>query len=115
TAVLKHPAVSRNVDHEAIDSYLSYLCVPAPLTAYKQIRKLEPGHWLRWKDGRIETQRYWKPDFSRKIQISEEEAIEETTRLLREATRLRLISEVPLGAFLSGGVDSSTVVALMAQ
>jgi asparagine synthase (glutamine-hydrolysing) len=114
-ALLKHPSVSREVDYEAIDSYLSYLCVPAPMTAFKQIRKLEPGHWLRWQDGEIETKRYWLPDFSKKIKISEQEAIEETTRILRESTRLRMISEVPLGAFLSGGVDSSTVVALMAQ
>lgn len=114
-AVLKHSSVSRDVDSAAIDSYLSYLCVPAPQTAFKQIRKLEPGHWLKWKDGKIETKRYWLPDFSKKIKISEEEAIEETTRVLREATRLRLISEVPLGAFLSGGVDSSAVVALMAE
>lgn len=115
SALLEHPGVSRDVDHEALDSYLSYLCVPAPMTAFKQIRKLEPGHWLRWKDGQIETRRYWLPDFSKKIKISEEEAIEETTRILRESTRLRMISEVPLGAFLSGGVDSSAVVALMAQ
>ena len=114
-ALLKHPAISREVDHEAIDAYLSYLCVPAPQTAFKQIRKLEPGHWLLWKGGQVEIKRYWRPDFSRKIKISENEAIEETTRLLRESTRLRMISEVPLGAFLSGGVDSSTVVALMAQ
>ncbi|MEQ1763830.1 MAG: asparagine synthase (glutamine-hydrolyzing) [Pyrinomonadaceae bacterium] len=114
-ALLKHPAVSRDVDPEAIDAYLSYSCVPAPLTAFRSIRKLEPGHWLRWKNGSIEMQRYWSPDFSKKIKISETEAIEETTRLLRESTKLRMISEVPLGAFLSGGVDSSTVVALMAQ
>lgn len=114
-AVLEHPSVSRDVDREAIDSYLSYLCVPAPITAFQSIRKLEPGHWLTWKDGVIETKRYWQPDFSRKIKISESEAIEETTRLLREATEMRLISEVPLGAFLSGGVDSSIVVALMAR
>lgn len=114
-ALLEHPDVPRDVDYEAIDNFLSYLCVPAPLTAYKAIRKLEPGHWLKWKDGSIETRRYWQPDFSRKIRITEEEAIEETTRILRESTRLRMISEVPFGAFLSGGVDSSTVVALMAQ
>ena len=114
-ALLKHPSVSREVEPEAIDAYLSYSCVPAPLTAFKSIRKLEPGHWLRWKNGAIETQRYWLPNFSNKIKISEADAIEETTRLLRESTRLRMISEVPLGAFLSGGVDSSTVVALMAQ
>ena len=114
-ALLKYPAISREVDLEAIDSYLSYLCIPAPQTAFKQIRKLEPGHWLRWKNGAIETKRYWLPDFSKKIKITEEEAILETTRILRESTRLRMISEVPLGAFLSGGVDSSIIVALMAE
>ena len=114
-ALLKHPAVSRDVDDDALNDYLSYLCVPAPKTAFKSIRKLEPGHWLRWKDGAIETRRYWQPDFSKKIKISEQDAIEETTRIIRESTRLRMIAEVPLGAFLSGGVDSSTVVALMAQ
>ena len=114
-AVLEHPSVPREVDHTAIDSYLTYICVPAPQTAFKHIRKLEPGHWLRWRAGEVETRRYWLPDFSKKIKISEQEAIEETTRIVAEATRLRMISEVPLGAFLSGGVDSSIVVALMAR
>lgn len=114
-ALLEHPAISREVDYNAIDSYMSYLCVPAPQTAFKQIRKLEPGHWLRWKDGKIETKRYWLPNFSKKIKITEQEAEEETLRILRESVKLRMISEVPLGAFLSGGVDSSTVVALMAE
>ena len=114
-AILNHPDVSREVDLDAIDSYLAFLCVPAPQTGFKNIRKLEPGHWLSWKDGTIETKRYWLPEFSKKIKISAEEAEEETIRILRESTKLRLISEVPLGAFLSGGVDSSTVVALMAQ
>ncbi len=114
-ALLAHPDVSRDVEPRAIDDYLSFMCVPAPLTAFRSIRKLEPGHWLRWKDGQVETRRYWLPDFSKKIEISEAEAIEETTRMLREATKIRLISEVPLGAFLSGGVDSSIVAALMAE
>ncbi|MBK8302204.1 MAG: hypothetical protein IPK98_01840 [Chloracidobacterium sp.] len=65
-AVLQHPSVSREVDMNAIDSYMTYLCVPAPQTAFKQIRKLEPGHWLRWKNGEIETRRYWLPDFSKR-------------------------------------------------
>jgi asparagine synthase (glutamine-hydrolysing) len=114
-ALLSHPKVGREVDYEAIDSYLSYLCVPAPQTAFKEIRKLEPGHWLLWKNGEIKTQRYWVPDFSKKLKISKAEAEEETLRILRESVKLRMISEVPLGAFLSGGVDSSTVVALMAE
>lgn len=114
-ALLQHPKISRDVDFDALDNYLSYLSVPAPKTAFKQIRKLEPAHWLRWTDGKIETKRYWLPDFSKKIKISEQEAIEETTRIVRESTRLRMISEVPLGVFLSGGVDSSMVAALMAE
>jgi asparagine synthase (glutamine-hydrolysing) len=91
------------------------MCIPAPLTAYRAIRKLEPGHWLRWRNGNIETQRYWQPDFTKKIDISEEEAGERTIEILRDAVRVRLMSEVPLGAFLSGGIDSSAVVALMSQ
>lgn len=114
-ALLKHPSISREIDFEAIHHYLSFISVPAPLTAYKQIRKLEPGHWLRWKNGEIETKRYWLPDFSEKLDISETEAQDEVLKILRESVRLRMISEVPLGAFLSGGVDSSAVVALMAQ
>lgn len=115
TALLEHPRVSRDVDFEAIHHYLSFICVPAPLTAYRSIRKLEPGHWLLWREGEIKTERYWQLDFSKKQKISEEEAGERTVELLREAVRVRLMSEVPLGAFLSGGIDSSAVVALMAQ
>jgi asparagine synthase (glutamine-hydrolysing) len=115
TALLEHPRVSRDVDFEAIHHYLSFICVPAPLTAYRSIRKLEPGHWLLWRDGEIKTERYWQLDFSKKHNIGEEEAGERTVELLREAVRVRLMSEVPLGAFLSGGIDSSAVVALMAQ
>ncbi|REJ75485.1 MAG: asparagine synthase (glutamine-hydrolyzing) [Acidobacteria bacterium] len=114
-AILEHPDISREVDPQAIDDYMSYQCVPAPSTAFREMRKLEPGHWLIWKNGQIRTERYWKPDFSKKIRISEEEAVEETSRVLQESVKLRMISEVPLGAFLSGGVDSSTIVALMAR
>ena len=115
SALLLHPDVSRDIQPEALDYYLSFMCIPAPLTAYRAIRKLEPGHWLRWRKGEIETQRYWQPDFTRKLDISEEEAGERTVEILREAVRVRLMSEVPLGAFLSGGIDSSAVVALMSQ
>ncbi len=115
-ALLKHPGVSRDVDRAAIHYYLSFMCVPAPLTAFSQIRKLEPGHTLRFtRDGEIKLQRYWLPDFSRKLKISEAEAGERTVELLRDAVRVRLMSDVPLGAFLSGGVDSSAVVALMSE
>jgi len=115
SAVLLHPEVSRDVDFEAIHYYLSFICVPAPLTAYRAIRKLEPGHSLLWRKGEIKIERYWQLDFSRKLKITEAEAGERVIDLLREAVRVRLMSEVPLGAFLSGGIDSSAVVALMAQ
>jgi len=117
SALLKHPDVGRDVDREAIHHYLSFSCVPAPLTAYRQIRKLEPGHTLRYsrRTGETKIARYWRPDFSKKLKISEEEAGERAVELLRDAVRVRLMSEVPLGAFLSGGVDSSAVVALMSE
>ncbi len=116
TALLRHPAVSRDVDREALHHYLSFMCVPAPMTAYRSIRKLEPGHSLTLtRGGELKTERYWQPDFTRKIEITEEEAGERALALLREAVRVRLMSEVPLGAFLSGGVDSSAVVTLMAE
>jgi asparagine synthase (glutamine-hydrolysing) len=115
SALLAHPDVSRDVDYEALHHYLSFICVPAPLTAYRAIRKLEPGHSLLWQNGEIKLERYWQLDFSKKIDINEEEAGERVVELLREAVRVRLMSEVPLGAFLSGGIDSSAVVALMAQ
>ncbi len=115
TALVEHPRVSRDVDFEAVHHYLSFICVPAPLTAYQAIRKLEPGHWLLWRGGEIRTERYWQLDFSKKVSMGEEEAGARVVELLREAVRVRLMSEVPLGAFLSGGIDSSAVVALMAQ
>ncbi|HEX3559033.1 MAG TPA: asparagine synthase (glutamine-hydrolyzing) [Pyrinomonadaceae bacterium] len=116
SALLTHPAVGREVNREALHYYLSFMCVPAPLTAYRDIRKLEPGHSLTLtREGELKIERYWQPDFSKKIKISEEEAGERAVELLREAVRVRLMSEVPLGAFLSGGVDSSAVVALMSE
>ena len=115
SALLQHPGVSKDVDHEALHHYLSFMCVPAPLTAYRSIRKLEPGHSLRWRKGEIQIQKYWQPDFSKKLQIDEHEAGERALELLRDSVKVRLMSEVPLGAFLSGGIDSSAVVALMSQ
>lgn len=115
SALLLHSDISREIEPAALHHYLSFMCVPAPLTAYRAIRKLEPGHSLRWRKGEITIERYWQPDFSKKLKITEAEAGERAVEILREAVRLRLISEVPLGAFLSGGIDSSAVVALMSE
>jgi asparagine synthase (glutamine-hydrolysing) len=114
-AILRHPEVSREVNGAAISDYLSFLCVPGPATAFCGVRKLEPGHVLIWQDGEVETRRYWSLDFKNKIDISEQEASERAVDLLRDAVRVRLMSDVPLGAFLSGGIDSSAVVALMSE
>ena len=115
SALLQHPDIPKDVDFEALNRYLSFMCVPAPLTAYQAIRKLEPGHSLRYRQGELKIERYWQPNFSKKLDISEQEAGEQTIRILRDAVKVRLMSEVPLGAFLSGGIDSSAVVALMAE
>jgi asparagine synthase (glutamine-hydrolysing) len=115
SALLLHPDISRDIEPAALDQYLSFMCVPAPLTAYRAIRKLEPAHSLRWSKGEIQVERYWQPDFSHKLKINENEAGERAVEILREAVRVRLMSEVPLGAFLSGGIDSSAVVALMSD
>jgi asparagine synthase (glutamine-hydrolysing) len=115
SALLLHPQLSRDIDTEALDHYLSFMCVPAPLTAYRAIRKLEPGHSLRLRRGEIRIERYWQPDFTHKLKISEEEAGQRAIEVLRDAVKVRLMSEVPLGAFLSGGIDSSAVVALMSE
>ncbi|HEX6164190.1 MAG TPA: asparagine synthase (glutamine-hydrolyzing) [Vicinamibacterales bacterium] len=113
-ALLADPAIKRELDFEALDEYMSFMSVPAPLTIYKQIRKLPPAHVLVRDASGTRIERYWKLEYTPKTRISEEEAASEVRRLLTEAVRKRLISEVPLGAFLSGGVDSSAVVAIMA-
>src|SRR5258708_33455061 len=102
SALLLHPDVSREIEPEALDYYLSFMCIPAPLTAYRAIRELEPGHSLRWRKGEINIEQYWQPDFSKKVDISEQEAGERVIEILRDAVKIRLMSEVPLGAFLSG-------------
>jgi len=114
-ALLRHPGVGREPDREALSHYLSFMCVPAPLTAFRGVRKLEPGHLLVWQNGEVRIERYWSLDFEGKVSLTEEEAGERAVELLREAVRVRLMSDVPLGAFLSGGVDSSAVVALMSE
>lgn len=114
-AVIADPEVSVSPNFVAIDEYLTYQYVPSPLTAFAGIFKLPPAHLLTCDaNGTIDIQRYWSPPLLEKTKASQPEIEEELLRLLREAVRLRLISDVPLGAFLSGGIDSATIVALMA-
>jgi asparagine synthase (glutamine-hydrolysing) len=113
-AILEIPGVPREIDPEAVSDYFSFLYVPAPKSIFKNIRKVLPGHYLvASRDGIRETQ-YWDLSFAHSPQLTEQEWCERLLDVYRESVRIRLMSEVPLGAFLSGGVDSSSVVALMA-
>jgi asparagine synthase (glutamine-hydrolysing) len=104
------------VNAQGLLEYLYYGYVPDPITAFTGIQKLPPGHLLEFENGKIQIRQYWDlPKYNTHAPKSEEECLEELEHRLLEATRIRLISDVPLGAFLSGGTDSSTVVALMAR
>jgi asparagine synthase (glutamine-hydrolysing) len=113
-AILADPSIPRDIDFDALDEYLSFMSIPAPMTIYRQIRKLPPASVLVRDRSGTRISRYWSLEYLPKLELDENEAAGEVRRLLTEAVRKRLISEVPLGAFLSGGVDSSAVVAIMA-
>jgi asparagine synthase (glutamine-hydrolysing) len=112
---LVDPAFRPEIAEEAVALYLSFGYVPDPHCIFRGVRKLPPGHVLTWnRDDGIRVQRYWSP-LRPEVSIDAPAAVEELRRLLDESVRCHLESEVPLGAFLSGGIDSSTVVALMAR
>src|SRR5262245_45830747 len=114
-ALLTDDGVPHQPDPVAIDTFLMLGYVPGPQTAFLGIRKLPAAHWMEVRDGKIESGRYWKLHYTPKLKISMEDAASELHSRLAEAVRLRLVSDVPLGAFLSGGVDSSAVVIHMAE
>jgi asparagine synthase (glutamine-hydrolysing) len=117
-AILQDEDFEVSPDLEAIHYYLTYQSVPAPYSAFKGVKKLPPAHTLLVKNGKVTIQRYWDLSYRQKRcvvgEAGQRELQEEIIERLREAVRIRLMSDVPLGAFLSGGVDSSIVVALMA-
>lgn len=114
-AILADPLVEKSIDYTAVDDYLTYLYIPAPKTIFQQIYKLLPGHYLVIsRDGLIERQ-YWDLHFGSKNTKTEAEMAEELLTVLKKSVSSHLMSDVPLGAFLSGGIDSSAVVGLMAQ
>ena len=116
-AILLHPDVPRDIDSEALGFYLNYGYIPAPWTIFKHIRKLRPAHFLIFQKGQIEEKPYWQiPAFHETPEDTDEnDWLEQFESILQDAVRIRLISDVPLGAFLSGGVDSSAVVTMMSR
>jgi asparagine synthase (glutamine-hydrolysing) len=113
--LLAHPDISAEPEPAAVDSYLAQRFVSPPWTMFRGIRKLAAGHTLRWRDGEIRTQRYWEPSFTAGTKGSDAEWIEELRCRVKQAVRSHLVSDVPVGALLSGGIDSSIVTALAAR
>jgi asparagine synthase (glutamine-hydrolysing) len=114
-ALLTHDSLSREMDEQALSDYFSFGYIPAPKTIYRSVRKVMPGHYLVASSNGIREIQYWDLSFNKVEQRSEEEWGERLRHELCEATRVRLMSDVPLGAFLSGGIDSSSVVAMMSH
>lgn len=115
-SLLLHPELRREIDPRAVEDYFAYGYVPDPRTIYQGVCKLEPAHLMVWRRGVAEPRprEYWKLEFEDNAETDEITVQEELIERLRDAVSCRMIAEVPLGAFLSGGVDSSGVVAMMA-
>ncbi|MBU1599299.1 asparagine synthase (glutamine-hydrolyzing), partial [bacterium] len=115
-ALLHCPLINRELDHSSLAKYLFYGYIPAPNSIFKQIQKLKAGHILIFDKNGAKTRQYWTPKFSSgREKVSEHDVISELKDLLAEAVKKRLMSDVPLGCFLSGGIDSSTVALVMSQ
>ncbi|MDP1743767.1 MAG: asparagine synthase (glutamine-hydrolyzing) [Candidatus Amesbacteria bacterium] len=116
-ALLTLPEIKAEPDIDILETYLAYGYVPAPQTGFKNIYKLEPGHYLTLdlKHKTLNKHCYWEIDFTKKLDLGENEWKTKILQTLEESTRLRMISDVPIGAFLSGGVDSSSIVAMMTK
>ncbi len=112
-ALLQAPGLRRTIDPVALNQFITFEYIPAPRSIFREIQKLEPGHFLTWQDGRITTKAYWRLRAEVR-DWAEEEASDRLAELMKDSVRLRLVSDVPLGAFLSGGIDSSIVVSQMA-
>ena len=109
------PGISKEIEPGSIDLYLTYQYIPHPHSIYKGIHKLPPGHYAVFENGQLTIQKYWNVDWSNEIVIDQKSASAQLRTMLADAIRIRLRSDVPLGAFLSGGIDSSLVVAIAQQ
>ncbi|MEO5751393.1 MAG: asparagine synthase (glutamine-hydrolyzing) [Usitatibacter sp.] len=114
-ALVEHPEVKCEIDLDALALYLEAQYIPAPRTIYRGVHKLDAGHALTLRDGELRLFRYWLPDYSNKPRWSEQESLERLEAELRASVRSMLVADVPLGAFVSGGVDSGVIAALMTE
>jgi len=109
-AIFVHPEINRRLSLAGLDCYLSLNYVPCPWTLVEGIEKLPPGYWLEWRDGQTRSEAYWRLPFGARREVTFEAAKEELDGLLRQSVREHLLSDVPLGVWLSGGIDSSTIL-----
>jgi asparagine synthase (glutamine-hydrolysing) len=114
-ALLEHPAIDRRLDVASLSRYLAHEYVPAPHAILRQVRKLPAGHWLTYVEGRVKVEPYWDLDVRRHRAVGAAEAAAELGQALESVVAEHLVSDVPLGVFLSGGVDSGMVAALAAR
>ena len=113
-AILEYPDIKREVNRDALDFFLTLEYIPAPFSIFRGIKKLRPGHVLVYENNRIKTSKYWEVK-KRDIPKTISEQKEVFHSLLEESVKMRMISDVPLGAFLSGGIDSSSIVSVMSN
>jgi asparagine synthase (glutamine-hydrolysing) len=114
-AILVHPEIERTLSREGLDCYLSLNYIPSPWTLIDGIRKVPPGTWMEWRDGQTRTEIYWQLPYGKIRQISLDEAKEQLDTLLADSVREHLLSDVPLGIWLSGGIDSTSILHYAAQ
>lgn len=114
-AILSALKTKPQMDFRAINNYLTLQYVPAPWTGFENIFKLPPGHFFILKNGKLVINKYWELDYSKKLQYSEDEWIEILEKKIEDSVKARMVSDVPIGSFLSGGIDSSAVTAIMAR
>src|SRR5258708_21412366 len=113
--ILLHPEIERRIDPTALDHYLSLNYVPGPLTMVEGIEKLPPGQWLEWREGRVRSDAYWQLEFRPDSRLDLESAKDELDSLLRSSVREHMVSDVPLGVWSSGGLDSTTILHYAAE
>ena len=114
-SVIAHPAVPRELNLNALGLYLERQFIPAPISVYRDVQKLGAGHAMTIGKGRLDTWQYWRPDYSNKFQFDESQARASLKKELRDSVERMLVADVPLGSFLSGGIDSSLISAMMAE
>jgi len=114
-AIFEHPEIERRLDLQGLNYYLSLNYVPCPYTLVEGIEKLPPGQWLEWREGEVRTDAYWRLEFEPRRDLTFQAAQDELDCLLRDSMREHLISDVPLGVWASGGIDSSTILHYAAQ